>query len=112
MKALLSTLAIFISLPFCYSQSRQLSIKIIDSATSEPLPSVGVKLVNTGYANVTDKNGKCEIDSRMMKGDTLCFLINAFYATRRFCILSNNNYSAEIVFRIPYNNYSRKGNMK
>ena len=89
---------------------RQISIKIIDSATNEPLQSVVIKVINTGYIGITGKDGKCHFDQMAIRGDTSCFSIEAFYATRHFCILTNTDYFAEFTFPIPYKDYYRYRN--
>ena len=109
MKNLISALFIFFCSPMCFGQNRQISIKIIDSATNEPLQSVVIKVINTGYIGITGKDGKCHFDQMAIRGDTSCFSIEAFYATRHFCILTNTDYFAEFTFPIPYKDYSRKG---
>ena len=93
----------------CLGQTKQITIKVVDSATNQPLQSVSVKLLNTRYANITDENGKCQIDQTFLKGDTSCFVIEAFYATRNFCIIANKDYSADFIFRIPHEEAARKG---
>ena len=54
------------------SHAAFLKIRIVDSATNEPLRDIGLRIENTGYGGVTDSNGSIKFDLQEIKKDSFC----------------------------------------
>lgn len=83
-----------------YAQSRQLTIKLEDSATLKPLSDVIVKLENTRCLNYTKANGECSFDLECLDADSISILLALPGEWKRYYILAALSYNASFTIFI------------
>jgi len=84
----------------CHAQNRQISIKVIDSLTSEPVSDVLVFIENANCDVRTDSNGQCVLSPQCLKSSTVCFIVRAPFVRKKFCITTSSDYSSTFIIPI------------
>jgi len=93
--------SLLLVIPF-YSnaQNKQLSIKVIDSVTSEPLSDILVFMENSNCDVRTDSNGQCLLSPKCLKSNTICFIVRAPFVRKKFCLSTSSDYNATFIIPI------------
>lgn len=83
-----------------YAQNKQLSIKIIDSVTSEPLSDIIIFMENSDCYARTDSNGLGVFSPECLKSKSICFIVRAPFVRKKFCLSTSSNYNATFIIPI------------
>jgi len=82
------------------AQSRQISVKVVDSANSEPVGDVLVFMENSNCDARTDSNGQCVLSPKCLKSKTICFIVRAPFVRKKFCLSTSSDYNATFIIPI------------
>lgn len=89
----------------CHAQNRQLSIKVIDPLTSEPLNDIIVFMENSDCYARTDSSGLGVFSPECLKSKTICFIVRAPFVRKKFCLSTCSNYNATFIIPISRQKY-------